>query len=149
MSGDFRLRTSLWGFFEWRVVFNQRCCVFIQCNLLKGSYECILKQTLSQAVDYSLPGLTWNIRLRIYISHLSISGIVVHGRCYVSHCFYFPIIILWFLWLFTFAFAFMPLDSRLNNQESSLTCLLSFWLIIRLYHYCHGSIALYNNILYY
>ena len=31
--------------------------------------------------------LTLYIRARINISHLSIPGIVDHGRCYISHCF--------------------------------------------------------------
>ena len=41
MSGDFRLTIPLWGpfAFVWWVVFNQGCCVFIQCNLLKGCFE--------------------------------------------------------------------------------------------------------------
>ena len=71
------------------VVFNQGCCVFIQYNLLKGCCEWILIKPWTQVIDYLLPGLTWHTRLRIGISHLSISGIVVHGRCYISHCFYF------------------------------------------------------------
>ena len=35
----------------------------------------------------SLHWLTLHIRLGINISHLSIPGIVVHGRCYISYCF--------------------------------------------------------------
>ena len=42
--------------------------------------------------NYSLPGLICHIRLRIGISHLSISGIVVHGSLYTSHCFDFSVI---------------------------------------------------------
>ena len=72
------------------VVFNQGCCVFVQYNLLKCCWEWV--QPCSQVIDSSLPGLTWNTRLRIGISHLSISGIVVHGRCYISHYFYFSVI---------------------------------------------------------
>ena len=53
------------------------------------SCEWILMQPWTQVIDYSLPGLTWYIRLRIGISHLPISWIVVHGRCSISHCFYF------------------------------------------------------------
>ena len=74
------------------VVFNQGCCVFIQYNLLQGCYEWILIQPWTQVVDYALPGLTCHIRLRIGISHLSISAIVVHGRCYIPSCFYFSVI---------------------------------------------------------
>ena len=36
---------------------------------------------------FSLPWLTLHIRAGINISQLSISGIVAHGRCYISHCF--------------------------------------------------------------
>ena len=36
---------------------------------------------------YSLLWLTLHIRMGINISHLSIPGIVAHGRCYISHCF--------------------------------------------------------------
>ena len=158
MSGDFRLRIPLWGsfVFVWCVVFNQGCCVFIQYNLLKGCCEWILIQPWTQVIDYSLPGLTWHIRLRISISHLSISGIVVHGRCYISHCFYFfvifyfSIIFLRFFvgWSLFFVFIFMSLDSSLSNQESILTCLLSFWLINKLYHHYYGSFISYQSILY-
>ena len=104
MSGDFRLRIPLWGsfVFVWCVVFNQGCCVFVQYNLLKGCCEWILIQPWTQVIDYSLPGLTWHTRLRIGISHLSISGIVVHGRCYFSHCFYFSVIFLLLLLLLFF-----------------------------------------------
>ena len=35
----------------------------------------------------SLLWLTLHIRVGINISHLSIAGIVAHGRCYISHCF--------------------------------------------------------------
>ena len=57
-------------------------------------------QHWTQVKDYWLPGLIRNIRLRIGISrlfisgisHLSITGIVVHGRCYIFHCFCFSVI---------------------------------------------------------
>ena len=116
MSGDFRLRIPFWGFsvFVWCVGFNQGCCTFIQHNLLKSCCEWILIRLWTQVTNYSLPGLTWHIRLRICISHLSISGIVVHERWYISHCyyvliiFYFSVIFydwllvhLWFLFLFS------------------------------------------------
>ena len=133
MSGDFRLRIPLWGsfVFVWCVVFYQGCCVFIQYNLLKGCCEWILIQPWTQVLDYSLPGLTWHIRLRIGISHLSISGIVVRGRCYISHCFYFSIIFFYFSVIFLclsvggsllFVFIFMSIDSSLSND-----CFLSDW----------------------
>ena len=84
----------MWGsfVFVWCVVFNQGCCVFIQYTLLKACCEWMLIQPWTQVMDYSLPGLTWHTRLRIDISQLSISGIVVHDRCYISHCFCFSVI---------------------------------------------------------
>ena len=134
----------------WCVVFNKRCCIFIQYNLLKDCCKWILIQPWTQVIDYSLPGLTWHTRLRIGISHLTISGIAIHGRCYIiSHCFYFSAIFWLFLgWSLFFVFVFMSLDSSLSNQESILTCILSFWLIIEFYHFYYGSIT-YYSILYY
>ena len=126
----FRLKTPYWSSFAVvsYVVFNLGCCVFTQYNLLVGYPGWILIQHRTQVRDYSLTGLTWNINLIIGISHLSISGIVVHGRCYIFHCFYFSV----FAWLFVgwflfFAFVFMSVDSSLSNQEPILTFLLSFW----------------------
>ena len=91
---DFRLRIPLWGSssFVWCVVLNQGSCIFVQYNLLKFCCEWILIQSWTHAIDYSLPGLTWNTRSRVGIWHLSISGIVVNGRCYISHYFYFSFI---------------------------------------------------------
>ena len=71
------------------LLFNNGCCVFIQYNLLKGFCECILMQPWTQVIDYSLPGLTWHTRLRIGISHLSISGIVVHVWLFVGWSWFF------------------------------------------------------------
>ena len=126
----FRLKAPYWSSFAVVscVVFNLGCCVFTQYNLLVGYPGWILIQHRTQVRDYSLTGLTWNINLIIGISHLSISGIVVHGRCYIFHCFYFSV----FAWLFVgwflfFAFVFMSVDSSLSNQEPILTFLLSFW----------------------
>ena len=126
----FRLKTPYWSSFAVVscVVFNLGCCVFTQYNLLVGYPGWILIQHRTQVRDYSLTGLTGNINLIIGISHLSISGIVVHGRCYIFHCFYFSV----FAWLFVgwflfFAFVFMSVDSSLSNQEPILTFLLSFW----------------------
>ena len=114
--------------FIWCVVFNQGCFAFIRYSLLKSCCEWILMQPWTQVIDFSLPGLTWHIRLRSGISHLSISGIMVHGRCYISHCFYFSIIFLWIFvgWSLFFVFVFLFLDNNLSNQESILTCLFSF-----------------------
>ena len=50
-------------------------------------------------------------------------------------------------WSLFFGFDFMSLDSSLSNQESILTCLLSSWLIIKLYHFYYGSRTLYYIIL--
>ena len=104
MSGDFRPRIPLQGtfVFVWCVVFNQVCCVFIPYDLLKGCCEWILIKPKTQVIDYSLPGLTYHIRLRIDISHQSISGIVVHSRCFISYCFCFSVIF-WFSDIFLFS----------------------------------------------
>ena len=121
----------MWGsfVFVWYVVFNQGCCVFIQFNLFKGCCEWILIQPWTQVTDYSLPELTWHTRLRIGISHLSMSGIVIHSRCYISHCFYFSVIFYDCLLVsLSLLFLFSCLsDSSLSSQESILTCLLLFW----------------------
>ena len=45
-----------------------------------------------------------------------------------------------------FFFVFLSLDNILSSQEAILTCLLSFWLIIKLYLYYYGSLTLYCNI---
>ena len=37
-------------------------------------------------------------------------------------------------------------DSSLSSQESILTCLLFFWLILKLHHFRHGSITSYYSI---
>ena len=119
----------------------------------KGCYEWILTQPWTQVIDYLLPGLTWYIRLRIGISHLSICGIVVHGRCYISHCFYFSAIFsfsfifydcllvdLCFLVLF-WCFLKVVWEPRIHSN------LFTFSLIIKLYHYYHGSITSYYIIM--
>ena len=65
--------------------------------------------TLNPGKDYSLPGLKWHTGLRISISHLSISGMVVHGRCY-----------LFFLFFFSFFFSicvFFHRHSRFTGQQ--------------------------------
>ena len=107
-------------------------------------------------IDYSLPGLTWQIRLRMGNSHLSISWTVVHHRCYTSHYYCFAIIFYFsvifydcFLFWSFFVSIFISLDSSLSNQTFILTCLFSFWLIIKLYHLYYGSITSCYSILYY
>ena len=48
-----------------------------------------------------------------------------------------------FCWLiFVFCFSFYVSWDSVSNQQSILTFLLSFWLIIKLYHYCYGFITL-------
>ena len=66
---------------------------------------------------------------------------------------YFPLLLffcyfLWFSvsWYLFLVFVFMCLDSSLCNQEHILTCLLSFWLIIKSYYHYYGSIILYDSI---
>ena len=98
----------------------------------------ILIQPWSQVIHCSLPGLTRHVRLRIGISHLSISGIMVYGSCYITYCFNW-FVIFCFCVIFNnfllinrcFFFVFMFLDSDLNNQEALLICWLYktiFWL---------------------
>ena len=48
----------------------------------------MLIQPWIKVMYYSLLCLTLHIKAGINISHLSISGIVAHGRCYISHCFF-------------------------------------------------------------
>ena len=98
MSGDFKLRIFLSGLF----VFV--CCVFFNKRMLcfysmQSAWELlgmvVLIQWWTQVIDYLLPRLTRLTRLRISMSHLSISGMIVRGRYYNSHCFFFC----YFLWL--------------------------------------------------
>ena len=149
MSGDFRLRFPLWGSFGFIccVAFSLGCWVSIQYNLLEGCWEWILTQPWTQTLDNSILWLTWLIRLRTGISHLSISGILVH-RCYISHCFYFLLFfMIVFSWSLFCAFVFMSLDSSFSNQKPILTLLPSLWLIIKLYYCYYSSITLYWIIL--
>ena len=142
----------MWGSFVflWYIGFNQGCHIFIQSNLLMNCCEWILIQPWTEVIYYSLPGLTWHIRLKISISHLSISGIVVDVTCYISHCFYFFVtFMIIYFWCLFFVFVFMSLDSSLSNQIPTLTCLPSFWLIIKLCQYYYRSITFYCSILYY
>ena len=110
---------------------KQGCCVFIQYNLLKGSCEWILIQPWTQVIDYSLLGLTRHTRLRISISHLSMSEIVVHGRCYISHYFYFLLFFTFWLfvgWYLFVVFVFMFVR-QLSQQSRIHTNLFTFFLI--------------------
>ena len=80
----------------------------------------------------------------------------IHGRCYISHFITIdiPITLLFFMalfnfmiiyWLiFVFCFCFHVSNSKLSNQESIATCLLSFRLII---NYCYGSSRLHHSTL--
>ena len=104
-----------------------------------------------------------NMKYKIndWYSHLSISGIVVHGRCYICHYFYFSVTFFFFAIFYDcllidicFLFLFSCLlDSSLSSQESILTCLLSFWLILELYHFhmvlLHHIIVCYITKFYY
>ena len=120
------------------IYFNQGCCVFIQYNLLKGCCEWILIQPWTQVIDYSLLGLARHTRLRIGISHLSISGIVIHGRCYISHCFYFLLlfyflIVCWFIFCIVFAILFLFLFYF--SISFTLTLQILFDLVLHLLFY--------------
>ena len=85
MSEDFRVGILLTGssIRVCLVVLNQGCCdLMVILPWIKVMYCSSL-------------WLILHIRRGINISHLSIPGIVAHGRCYISHC---------FLFLFCFAF---------------------------------------------
>ena len=135
--------------FHWGFVCLCMLCCFQPGMLHFYSVQstCGLFQMDSNAT--SNPGnrlrITWvkmTIRLRIGISHPSNSGKVVCGKCYISHCFYFFWYLFWLFCLF-FVFALMSLGTSLSNQKPILTFLLSFWLIIKLYHDYYDSITIY------
>ena len=105
----FRTKNFIVGF----LYFCMLCC-FLPRLLCFCSIQsaCMLLQTDSntfwaQVIDYSLPGSTCHIRFRIDISHLSIFGIVVHGKSYISHRFYFYGILYLYL-LFDFCVCMWP-----------------------------------------
>ena len=142
------------------------CHKFFELSLLSAFFElfvvCFFPQGdtsvfLSFITITVVPGLTWQIRLRMGNSHLSISWTVVHCRCYTSHYYCFAIIFFffcYFLWLLLvwslfFVSIFISLDNSLSNQTFILTCLFSFWLIIKLYHLYYGSITSCYSTLYY
>ena len=79
MSEDSSVGILLRGSSIWvcLVILNQGCCSIGQYNLC----SLMLMYCL-------LPWLTLHIRARITISHLTITGIVAHGKCYISHCFF-------------------------------------------------------------
>ena len=68
------------------VVLNQGCCG-CDTTYLIGCCDLMLTQPWIKVMYCSLLWLTLHIRAGINISHLSIPGIVAHGRCYISHCF--------------------------------------------------------------
>ena len=95
--------------------------------LLKGCYEWILTRPWIQAIGYSLSGLPWHIRLRIGIFHLSISEIVVHGRCVFRIPFVFMLlfsVFVIFLWFFVgwplFLFLFSCLVTKVWETKNPL-----------------------------
>ena len=69
-------------------------------------------------MDHSLFCLKWYVRLRIGISHSSILGIVAHGLCYISSCYFFFFnYFLVFAYMLILVFLFTALDISLSNQE--------------------------------
>ena len=114
----FQLGITLLGSFVFAccVVFNQKCSKFTQYNLFEGCCKWILRQLWIQVTDYSLSGLTWHIRLRTVISHLSVSRIVDFGRVIFPIAFIFLLFFMIVCWLiFVFWFVFISLGSSLNN----------------------------------
>ena len=61
--------------------------VLVNTTYLIGCCDLMLIQPWIKVMYCSLLWLTLHIRAGINISHLSIPGIVAHGRCYISHCF--------------------------------------------------------------
>ena len=100
---------------------RQMSLISLQWDLKSGTCQRILDYEFHCGVPLSLYGVlqmsantnlnpgtrilitwvTWHIRLRIGIFYLSISGIEVCSRCYISHCFYLSVF-LFFLWFFVF-----------------------------------------------
>ena len=71
-------------------------------------------------MDHSLFCLKWYVRLRIGISHSSILGIVAHGLCYISSCYYYFFFFYYFLvfaYMLILVFVFTALDISLSSQE--------------------------------
>ena len=62
--------------------------VLVNTTYLIGCCDLMLIQPCIKVMCCSLLWLTLHIRAGISISHLSIPGIVAHGRCYISHCFF-------------------------------------------------------------
>ena len=74
---------------------------FFQYNLLDRMLRNYSNTTLSQSHDTSLLGLAWYTSLGINISHLSITGGVTHGKCYICFLFLFPFIFCLYLLFFS------------------------------------------------
>ena len=133
------------------VNFTQGCYVFIQCYLVKGCCEWIIIQPWTHVIGYSLPVLTWHTRLTTGISHLSVSGIVAHGRCYISHCFYFQLFFtFWFFvgWSLFLVFVFM-FFRQYFEQSRIHTNLLTFLSDYSLNFIIFVMVLLHHIIVYY
>ena len=87
MSKDSRFEILLTGSSVWvcLVVSYQGRCGSSQCNLPDRMLQLDGNTTLNQ--NYVL-WLTLLIRAGMNISHLFVSGILAHGRWYISHCFF-------------------------------------------------------------
>ena len=80
-----------WGvlLFEYAKLFSTRdVAVLVNTIYMIGCCDLMLMQPWTKVMYCSLLWVTWQIRAGISISHLSTSGIVVHGRSYVCHCFF-------------------------------------------------------------
>lgn len=106
----------------------------IQYNLLEDCSEKILIQLWIQVINYLLPRLTRHIRFKISIFRLSIPGIVVHVRCYISHWFYFSalfcLLVGWFLFFVSLKKFWVIKNPFVAFILSSLLMLLDFIIII-------------------
>ena len=135
--------------------------VLVNTTYLIGCCDLMLIQTWIKFMYCSF-ALPLHIRVGINISHLSIPGIVAHGRCYISHCFVcvcffycllcsacilqmrnkpnqflIQIKVYFFIIIYSFIFYFFPpLIKQLFSHEavkvSRLFCLLVLFLALKL-----------------
>ena len=91
MSEDSTIRILFRGsaFRVCLVVLNQGFCSSGQYNLPHRVLSRDVNTTLNQIYVLLITLVNIHIRVAINVSHLSISGIVTHSWCYMSHCFLF------------------------------------------------------------
>ena len=87
------------------VLLYQGCCGSSQCNLPDRMLPLDANTTLNQSYVLFITLFNITYQRRVNISHLSIPGIVGHGRHYISHCF---VSCVCFLTLCRVVFVFYP-----------------------------------------